>query len=281
MDSMIPRPGADPFCGTKAVDPVDTVTERLMTGGTVVQPTGIRGRAGCPGAAGPTTRHRAVYDAAVLVALAARHLLGPEVITTSVIGRGLAVQLHTMILARYVPWISHVSVFLTDEPATPEEASSGRAYDDSDPAPSYFDARVVDELDLAGIALARAASPAKSAFGSNLVVVAGPDGPDGHWPPGTPVHLAKGALLVNASGRDLPPGLANQVGQVIVDDLSLVEQAAEHGLARPAQAHHSPQPRYRLVGDLRQVVLGERIGRTNQEQVLLVELLSSAVPQLC
>ncbi|WP_329107642.1 hypothetical protein OG792_04630 [Micromonospora sp. NBC_01699] len=301
MDSVTPRSCTDHFWNTDAVDPVDTVAERLMTSGTSTLPAEIWDLVGCLRATDPMARDRAVYRAAVLAALAARYLLGPGVVTASVIGTGLAAQLQTVIFARHVPCVSHVSVFLTDTPTAPAAApetaperamgtvsgTTGRRRDDggTDLFRPVFDPRVVDELDLAGIVLVGAASPAESAFGANLVVV-GPAGSaagsdSGVRRPGAPIHLAKGALLVNASGRDLPPALADQVGQVFVDDLTLVETAADHGLARPANARLQPQPRYRLVGDLREVVLGRHVGRTDQEQVLLVELLSSAVPARC
>ncbi|WBB79880.1 hypothetical protein O7606_00235 [Micromonospora sp. WMMD882] len=273
MDSLIPRLCADPLSDAEAVDPVDLVTERLMTGATSPLSTDIGDRLGCPRPARPETPgDRVAFHTAVLAALAARHLLGPEVVTASVIGPGRAVHIHAMVIARYVSWVSLVSVFLTDQVATPDGATSTTTTPDGD----ALDARTVDELDLAGITLTRADSPAEAVFGANLVIVVG--AADRLPCPGPPPHLAKGALLVNASGHDLPPMLANQIDQVFVDDLSLVGSAAAHGLARPAHARIHPQPCYRLVGDLRQVVRGEHVGRTDQEQVLLVELLSSAVP---
>ncbi|WP_428963090.1 hypothetical protein [Micromonospora fluostatini] len=278
MDSLIPRSCADPLPDGDPVDPVDLLAERLMTGGTSPLSVDIWDRLGCPPPAGPHRADQAVRHAAILAALAARHLLGPEVVTASVIGPRRAVQLHTLIFARYVSWVSLVSVFLTDGAATPATAAA----EPTAPAGPVLDPGTVDELDLAGITLTRAATPAESAFGANLVVVIGPTEPTGgEQRPGPPLHLARGALLVNASGRDLPPALAAQVNTVFVDDLSLVEPAAAHGLARPAYARIHPRPRYRLVGDLRQVVLGERVGRTDPEQVLLVELLSSAIPAQC
>jgi ornithine cyclodeaminase/alanine dehydrogenase-like protein (mu-crystallin family) len=278
MDSLIPRPYADLLSAADTTDPVDTVTERLMTGEQSVLSAIGWGRGECPAAPGPLTRVEATCRAAVLVALAARHLLGPELITAAVIGRRLAVQLHTLILARYVPGVSHISVFLTDAPAASGRAAAP-APDGADQVPSAIDAQLVDELELAGIVLVRATSPARAAFGANLVVVAGPG--DGDRYPGAPVRLARGALVVNASGGDLPQDLADQVGHVFVDDMSLVGRAAEHGLSRPAQVPDRRRSRYRLVGDLRQVVVAEHPGRTGQEQVLLVELLSSAVPARC
>nr|MDT0659145.1 hypothetical protein [Micromonospora sp. DSM 115978] len=279
MDSPIPRSNADGFWDPDAVDPVDTVAEQLMTGGTSTLSADLWDRTGCHQETGPLARDRAAYHPAVLAALAARYLLGPEVVTASVIGPRRAAHLHIMTIARYVPCVSHVSVFLTDGPAAPATAAAGRADGGTGQVTPVFDQQVVDELELSGIVLNRAASPAESAFGANLVVVIGPVGcPAGPGEgPGAPVRLAKGALLLNASGRDLPPALADQASQVFVDDLSLVETAAANGLARPARARLNPQQRYQVIGDLRQVVLGEPTGRIKQEQVLLVELLT-AVP---
>lgn len=182
------------------------------------------------------------------------------VITAAVIGDRETVWLHTIALARYVPGVSHVAV------AVPGAAG---------PAP--LGSRAGDELDLRGIELTSAASGAAAVVGANLVVVtaaapvAGPDAD-----PGAPIHLAKGALLVNASGRDLPGTLLAEVTTVFVDDRRLVNTAAEQGLSRPKSA--DGHPRHRIFADLRQVLLGEHPGRTGSDQVLLIELLSLAAP---
>ncbi|WBB73432.1 hypothetical protein O7602_27780 [Micromonospora sp. WMMD1128] len=218
---------------------------------------------------------------ALLAALAARYLLDSEVITAAVIGPRLTVQTHTLVLARHVPPISHVAVCLTDAPPPAAAVTDADPTHGAVPFRSLIDPWVLDELELAGIVVVRAATPGRSAFGANLVVVTGP-ADDGALPLGDgEVRLARGALLVNASGRDLPPHLAGQVGPVFVDDMSLLARAAEHGLTRPARPRGGHRPSYRLVGDLREVVLAEHVGRTDPEQVLLVELLSNAVPGLC
>ncbi|GAB3056393.1 hypothetical protein [Micromonospora schwarzwaldensis] len=268
MESLIPGPCTAHVRGEHMPDPVDVVTEQLMTGDRSLLPADHRSGAGCPSSP--------AYWSALLTALAARYLLDSAVITAAVIGPRLTVQTHTLILARHVPPISHVAVCLTDAPPPAKGADAGAL-----PFRSHIDPSVIDELELAGIVVVRAATPERSAFGANLVVLTGPV--DGGGLPlwDGEVRLARGALLVNASGRDLPPQLAGQVGPVFVDDMSLLARAAEHGLARPAQPRRGHQPSYRLVGDLREVVLAEHVGRTDPEQVLLVELLSNAVPGLC
>ncbi|GIF96615.1 acyl carrier protein [Catellatospora citrea] len=276
MGTLFARSGPGELWGG-AADPVDTVAVQLMIGATSILSAEIWDRIDSPAG---LPAQRSAYRAAVLAALAARHLLGRGVVTASVIGSRDAAQLHTTVLTRHVPGISHLSVYLTDAATGPQHDTS-----DHDTRPHrdllhrqpsdrpVFDVQLVEELELAGIVLAPAASPAESAFGANLIVITDPVGYAAGDPPAA-MHLAKGALLVNASGQDLPPAVLAQVNQVFVDDLTLPDTTAGHDLtAGSLRRHH--RAAHRIAGDLRQVVLGENVGRADPDQVLLVELLSS------
>ncbi|GAB4052440.1 phosphopantetheine-binding protein [Catellatospora paridis] len=275
MGTLFARSGPGELWGG-AADPVDTVAVQLMIGATSILSAEIWDRIDCPPG---LSAKRPAYRAAVLAALAARHLLGRGVVTASVIGSRDAAQLHTTVLARHVPGISHLSVYLTDAAAGPQRAAQHDTSDhDTRPhrdllhrQPSdrpVFDAQLVEELELAGVVLALAASPAESAFGANLIVITDPAGDRP-----AAMHLAKGALLVNVSGQDLPPGVLAQVNQVFVDDLALTDTTGHELTAGTVRRDH--RAAHRIAGDLRQVVLGENVGRADPDQVLLFELLSS------
>ncbi len=175
------------------------------------------------------------HRTAVLTALAARYLLAPGVVTASVVGTGQTVRAQLESLARYVPDLTHVAVHMLDG------------------APLNRD--LVDRLHQTGIGLCVAATAAEAVFGANLVVVTSGADLD-TWP----THLACGALLVNASGGQLPAAMTCAVDGLFVDDLALLRAACLH--SRPVEA------------DLRQVVTGERAGRTGADHVLLIDLLT-------
>lgn len=188
------------------------------------------------------------YRLAVLTALATRHLLAPGVVTASVVGSGLALELQLAVLRTHVPNVSHIAVAIVGNPP-PDRA-------------------VLDQLDRDGIGFSLVETPADAMFGANLVVLAGATRL------GTP-RLAKGAVLVNTTGVDLPAALLDGVHAVFVDD--------QEGLAdsdrtfvrthperrRGGRGHRSPS----VVTDLGRVLAGEHPGRTDHDHVLLVELI--------
>jgi ornithine cyclodeaminase/alanine dehydrogenase-like protein (mu-crystallin family) len=119
------------------------------------------------------------------------------------------------------------------------------------------DRQVVDHCHAAGIGLSTAATRCEALFGANLVVITAPDRDRRSAP------LPRGTVLVNASGEPLPSGLTAAAQRVVVDDHALLPAGS------PLVAD----------ADLRQVVTGERPGRTDVDQVLLVELLvAGSVP---
>ncbi|HEU5469357.1 MAG TPA: hypothetical protein VFV67_01795 [Actinophytocola sp.] len=205
-------------------DPVDAVVERVMTGSGVGAALGlVCAVGGCRGA--------------LLTALAARHLLPPGVVTASVIGRGEVKHRQLMAIVRHVPGVSHVSVRgLGGEPVHPW---------------------VAGQVELAGVGLTVAGTAREAAFGANLVVVTGFDQAE-VWP----AHLANGAVLVNATGREPDRVMLAMVGRIFVDDAVLLDRAELPWGSR-------------VEGDLRQVLTGEHPGRTGPDEVLLVELLNN------
>lgn len=188
------------------------------------------------------------YRLAVLTALATRHLLTPGVVTASVIGSGLALELQLAVLRTHVPNVTHVAV-----------ATVG------DTPPSQA---VLDLLDRDGIGISLVETPADAMFGANLVVLAG------STRLGT-TRLAKGAVFVNTTGVDLPVALLDGVHAVFVDDPEGLADSdrtfvrTHPGRRRGGRGHRSPS----VVADLGRVLAGEHPGRTDHDHVLLVELI--------
>ena len=261
MDAFTSRLCLGGLCDLNTIDPVDRVVEQLITGAASVRDPAVWAQVGCgyPGRPGGRVGCALAewgspfYRAAVLTALAARYLLSPGLVTASVLGSGTATHIQLTLIARHVPDVCHVAVCSDDG--------------------TSVDPRVVDELDLAGIAMATTRSRDEAVFGATLVVVTGA----GSFTT-SPVHLADGAVLVNASDQDLPDALLDRVSQVFVDDLALLDAPARH---RPSSADRLPGRARRdfpVEADLRQVLTGEHPGRQRPEHVLLVELLSTRTP---
>lgn len=205
-------------------------------------------------------------QSAALAALATRELLVPGGVTVAMLGALAATQPQLAVLARHVPDIVHVAVRLTD-------AAGAKA----------FEPRLVDQLDLSGIGLTVVPTLAESLFGANLVIVAD----DGAMAEGFATarfgHLVHGALVVNASGQDLPTALVDHVDQIYVDDLALLPDhtdrlvVARH-LTRSAEAGPAHPPV--IAGDLGQLLSSARQGRERDDDVVLVELLRVHTPNV-
>jgi ornithine cyclodeaminase/alanine dehydrogenase-like protein (mu-crystallin family) len=211
-----------------------------------------------------------------LSALAARELHPPGVVTAAILGSSEAAQLHLSVIARHVPNLSHAALYPGGALAVPQ-----------------IEQTLLDQLELAGIGVSLSDSPRRAASGANLVVVTDFDQDRldiGQLPPG--------ALVVNASGRDLPPELLTGVDQVYVDDLGLLDDNSHRTVVRLHQTGPdlSAQPQNhvregwyrhevswrrqrRIEADLGQVLTGAR-GRTYVDDVLLAELLGQSVPDV-
>jgi ornithine cyclodeaminase/alanine dehydrogenase-like protein (mu-crystallin family) len=157
---------------------------------------------------------------AVLTVLAARALLVPTVITAAVLGSSPAARLLCGTLARCLPGLSQLAIY------------------------SVADAGLAAEFAAAGVDLSITPSTADAVFGASLVVIMD------ELPALPGVHAAMGAVVVNASGRDLVHDLANGIAE-----------------------------EYREA-ELRQVLAGEHPGRTRPDDVLLVDLSDTAAPDV-
>lgn len=209
---------------------------------------------------------------AALATLAAAELLAPGQVTIGLLASGEAAGLHLATLTRHLPDIGDVAL------------CPGRG--------RYLGpvGRVRDLLDQAGIGLSVATSAGEAAFGANLLITAG----RGHDRLGLG-HLARGALLVNAAGKDLRDDLVDGVDAIVVDDAGLIEDNQHRHFARvhrETEALAVTQPlrllegwrrpglewrsRRHVVG-LDRIVAGTHPGRTHVDDVVLVELLGARV----
>lgn len=224
----------------------------------------------------PATALRMAH-AAALCALATRELLPPGGITVAMLGTRQAIQSQLPVIARHVPDIVHVAVRVTDS-----DSGSGSDTEETD----ALEPRLVDELDLAGIGLSMVTALSDSLFGANLVVVVSEEAlTDGVEQAGVN-HLARGTVLVNASGHDLPTDLVDHADQIYVDDLALLPAhpdryvVARHlrhvnsGAAWPGGHGHAPT----ISADLGLLLAGAHPGREQHADTLLVELLSVHAP---
>lgn len=215
---------------------VPVTTGVRTVGGWSLDPDGAGGEAVLRGGHGGLTLSatglRAVRGAA-LTAVAARLFLSPNVVTGTVLGSGVAARLHVATLARHVPGVSHIAVHAAD--AAPAD--------------------LAEELERAGIGLTVAERGEDAAFGANLVVLA-----DGYEPGAGRYagQLARGAVVVNATGSPPPPGVHERAGQVFVDDRRLAPWTGP------------------VAADLGQVLAGTHAGLVPHEGVVLVDLLGAA-----
>jgi ornithine cyclodeaminase/alanine dehydrogenase-like protein (mu-crystallin family) len=207
----------------------------------------------------------------MMVALAASELLAAGETTVALLASGDTALFHLTVLARHLPGVGHVCLTSAN-----------------DQAPPQLDERVLDLLGRAGIELSVVDTLDEAALGANLLITTGP-GHDNL----THRHLTRGALLVNATGRDLPTDVINHVDQIYVDDIALLEHnkhrhfvtvhLAENEnddksihLLRTEGWHHPGATWYqlhRVETDIRQVISGHHPGRTHLDDVLLFELL--------
>lgn len=186
-------------------------------------------------------------QAAALAAVAAREMLVAGGVTMAMLGSVRDVQAQLSVVARHVPDISHAALC---------SASMGT---------KELDEKLVDQLELSGIGLSVVPTVVDAVFGANLVIVtshatAEPDLADLRIG-----DFARGALLVNATGGDLPGELIDQVDQVYVDDLGLLEGYPDRHVAG---RHAEP----RIAGDLAQLLTGQ-LARRRHADIVLVDLL--------
>jgi ornithine cyclodeaminase/alanine dehydrogenase-like protein (mu-crystallin family) len=206
-----------------------------------------------------------------LAGLAARQLGAPGVVTAAVFGSGVVSQVQLAVIARHLPNLSHVAVYVADAEFE-----------------HIFKRDLLDQLELAGIGLSTTADMRQAAFGANVLILACLD--MARLEIG---QVAPGMLVVNATGDDLPDDLIDRVDQLYVDDLGLLEVSQRRQFiklhlasagrpAEPSLQHREGWHRHqagwrdqrRIESDLGHVLTGKHPGRTHVDDTLLVELLS-------
>ncbi len=139
----------------------------------------------------PVAALRAVRSAALTLAVA-RLLMAPGVVTAAVLDTTDTAGPRALLVAHQLPGVDHVVVHGSIT-APPPGGSVARH-------PTLGSAASIDE----------------AVFGASLVVVAGCPRRSAR-----PAQLARGALVVNATGRPLPVGLLSRVDVRFVDDCTL------------------------------------------------------------
>lgn len=197
-------------------------------------------------------------QAAALATVAAREMLVTGGVTMAMLGPAAEVQPQLSVVARHVPDISHVAL-------------CGDSMGTKDVEP-----KLVDQLELSGIGLSVVPTVAEAVFGANLVIATDHASSAGDLAELRIDQIARGALLVNATGNDLPADLVDQVDHVYVDDLGLLDRypdrrAVATHLAEPTTTRRGAEPR--IAGDLAGLLAGRLAHRWRADDIVLVELL--------
>ncbi len=282
MSEAIRRLNAEEmWTAVEAIDPVGVLAEELIdrTVGNEVAPAGRlaawtehRGTTNGselvvfdhPDAAAryllPATSLR-MFTSAALAALAARELLVPGGVTVALLGASPVTHSQLSVVARHVPDISHVAVCLA-------------------PPQSALPVRLTEQLELSGIRLSVMPTVVDTIFGANLVVTT-EDGATRQDTSGMRIgHLARGTVLINTTGRDLPAELVDHVDELYVDDLALLPACRDrYFVARHLEerARSGGVGGYvpRIAADLGQLLAGRHRARRHGDNIVLVELLGA------
>jgi len=203
-------------------------------------------------------------QAAALAAVAARELLVPGGVTMAMLGPAGDTQPQLSVVSRHVPDISHVAL-CSDSMGTKE-----------------VEPKLVDQLELSGIGLTVAPTVCEAVFGANLIIATNPTSSAQDVAELRIGQLARGTLLINATGNDLPTELVDQVDQVYVDDLGLLDRYPDRHVVRTHLAEPTPRSAAmrhgagpRIAGDLAQLLTGRHTGRRRTSDIVLVELLGA------
>jgi len=192
---------------------------------------------------------------AALAAVAARELLFTSGVTVAMLGSPEATQPQLSVISRYVPDISHVAMCLAGGPRPVEP-------------------RLADQLDMSGIALSVVGTLTDAVFGAILIIATNHSAVRLDLDALRRGQLARGAVVVNATGTDLPDDLVDRMDQVFIDDFGLLGD----NLDRSVVASHLALPATdvadrRITADLGQLLTGRHPGRRRTDDVVLVELL--------
>jgi ornithine cyclodeaminase/alanine dehydrogenase-like protein (mu-crystallin family) len=204
---------------------------------------------------------------ASLAVLAARRLAAPGVLTVAVLSHEAPPLLEADVIARYVANVSHIAIW--------PGLSEARTRIDA--------ARLAQRLDRAGTALSMTGQLAEAVRGANLVLVveAGKAADSLSVDIG---HFVRGAVIVNATGRELPCSLTAGIEHIVVDYPGLLSSNPRRYLAEPDEgagnkpqiAHRVGQKRPRpIMADLLQIMTGTHVSRPSIDDMILVELLSA------
>lgn len=210
----------------------------------------------------PAAGLRACQSAA-LTGVATRALLKRGVVTAAVLGSGPYAQHQLMVIAKYLP-ASHIAVCPMGGPT--------------------IDPRVLERISAAGIGLTLHSEVKQTLFGATLVVVTSESPGPIRYP-----DLTKGALVVNASGADLPDDVVDRVDRIYADAPDLMPGCGDryftrrHFDASAGGGHplgglvaHPPG----VVVGLGKVLSGSYSTRISADEIRLVELLSAGEPDL-
>ncbi len=207
----------------------------------------------------PAGALRTVRGSCLTVA-AAQLLLPPGAATVCVLGSAPEAAVLLKMIIQYVRDVGHVAVCVMDGPP--------------DPAVTR---RVRDELVLAGIDLTVGTDAGEALFGANLVAVG-----RSRVDPGIG-KISKGAILVNAGGRDLPTAVVAGAAAIYVDDMRLIGESAHRYFVRehlacletPTTSRYLQPRAQRVTGDLGDLLSGDSVPRRHPAEHILVELLST------
>ncbi|MFC4029970.1 hypothetical protein ACFO3J_00635 [Streptomyces polygonati] len=179
---------------------------------------------------------------ACLCAAAARALTTPGVVTAGIVGPAAADHAYLALLGRMLPDLSHVALY--DDRSAPAPASRG-------PAP-HAARRAAPR---SGAALSPASGIREALLGADLVILSSQaDAVVYEW-------LSRGAVLVNATGRQLAREIYERADRLVVDDPGL----------RPAGPGPARGPAAPPV-DLRDVLSGPVPERRPMDETVLVDL---------
>lgn len=197
---------------------------------------------------------------AALAAVAARELLFTSGVTVAMLGSPEATQPQLAVISRYVPDISHVAMCLAGGPRPVEP-------------------RLADQLDMSGIALSVVRTLTDAVFGAILIIATNHSAVRLDLDALRRGQLARGAVVVNATGKDLPDDLVDRMDQVFIDDFGLLDDhldrsvVANHLAPTTDLAGVHGEADRRITADLGQLLTGRHPGRRRTDDVVLVELL--------
>ncbi|KJS52850.1 hypothetical protein VM98_28790 [Streptomyces rubellomurinus subsp. indigoferus] len=163
---------------------------------------------------------------AAMAALAARELLAARVATAAVIGTGAPVAGLLTALVNHVVNLGEVALW-------PSHGEQGW------PTPKLT-AHAADR----GLMLSRPVELERALLGTDLVVLA-PGLPEATYRKVELGMLARGAVLINATGEQPAESLTRAVGRILVDDLS----AARERTAVPVRAGYRVAPEPMALGE--------------------------------